>query len=153
MHNLISLSLTLFLVTACTPGAPESNSTTEKTIIVTDQAPAAIGVYSQGIRVGNTIYVSGQLGLDSQTGELAGDDLESQVRQAIKNIEAILSAEDYGLEDVVSVDVFLDDLDNYSEFNSIYIDYFTQDFPARMVVEAARIPLDAKIEIKVIAAR
>ena len=153
MHNLISLSLTLFLVTACTPGAPESNSTTEKTIIVTDQAPAAIGVYSQGIRVGNTIYVSGQLGLDSKTGELAGDDLESQVRQAIDNIETILSAEDYGLEDIVSVDVFLDDLDNYSEFNSIYIDYFTQDFPARMVVEAARIPLDAKIEIKVIAAR
>ena len=153
MHNLIPLSLTLFLVTACSPGAPESNSTTEKTIIVTDQAPAAIGVYSQGIRVDNTIYVSGQLGLDPQTGELAGDDLESQVRQAIKNIEAILSAEDYGLEDVVSVDVFLDDLDNYSEFNSIYIDYFTQDFPARMVVEAARIPLDAKIEIKVIAAR
>ena len=153
MHNLISLSLTLFLVTACFPGAPESNSTTEKTIIVTDQAPAAIGVYSQGIRVDNTIYVSGQLGLDPQTGELAGDDLESQVRQAIKNIEAILSVEDYELEDVVSVDVFLDDLDNYSEFNSIYIDYFTQDFPARMVVEAARIPLDAKIEIKVIAAR
>ena len=153
MHNLISLSLTLFLVTACFPGAPESNSTTEKTIIVTDQAPAAIGVYSQGIRVDNTIYVSGQLGLDPQTGELAGDDLESQVRQAIKNIEAILSVEDYELEDVVSVDVFLDDLDNYSEFNNIYIDYFTQDFPARMVVEAARIPLDAKIEIKVIAAR
>lgn len=153
MHNLISLSLTLFLVTACFPGAPESNSTTEKTIIVTDQAPAAIGVYSQGIRVDNTIYVSGQLGLDPQTGELAGDDLESQVRQAIKNIEAILSVEDYELEDVVSVDVFLDDLDNYSEFNSIYIDYFTQDFPARMVVEAARIPLDAKIEIKVIAAK
>ena len=153
MHNLIPLSLTLFLVTACSPGAPESNSTTEKTIIVTDQAPAAIGVYSQGIRVDNTIYVSGQLGLDPQTGELAGDDLESQVRQAIKNIEAILSVEDYELEDVVSVDVFLDDLDNYSEFNSIYIDYFTQDFPARMVVEAARIPLDAKIEIKVIAAK
>ena len=153
MHNLIPLSLTLFLVTACSPGAPESDSTTEKTIIVTDQAPAAIGVYSQGIRVDNTIYVSGQLGLDPQTGELAGDDLESQVRQAIDNIEAILSAEDYGLEDVVSVDVFLDDLDNYSEFNSIYIDYFTQDFPARMVVEVARIPLDAKIEIKVIAAR
>ena len=153
MHNLIPLSLALFLVTTCSPGAPESNSTTEKTIIVTDQAPAAIGVYSQGIRVGNTIYVSGQLGLDSQTGELAGDDLESQVRQAIDNIETILSAEDYELEDIVSVDVFLDDLDNYSEFNNIYIDYFTQDFPARMVVEAARIPLDAKIEIKVIAAK
>ena len=84
---------------------------------------------------------------------MAGDDLESQVRQAIENIEAILSAEEYGLKDVVSVDIFLDDLDNYSEFNSIYIDYFTQDFPARMVLEAARIPLDAKIEIKVIAAK
>jgi len=153
MHNLIPLSLALFLVTTCSPGASQPNSNTEKTIIVTDQAPAAIGVYSQGVRVDNTIYVSGQLGLDPQTGEMAGDDLESQVRQAIDNIEAILSAEDYGLEDVVSVEVFLDDLDNYSKFNSIYIDYFTQDFPARMVVEAARIPLDAKIEIKVIAAK
>ena len=153
MHNLIPLSLALFLVTTCSPGASQPNSNTEKTIIVTDQAPAAIGVYSQGVRVDNTIYVSGQLGLDPQTGEMAGDDLESQVRQAIDNIEAILSAEDYGLEDVVSVDVFLDDLDSYSEFNSIYIEYFTQDFPARMVVEAARIPLDAKIEMKVIAAK
>jgi len=153
MHNLIPLSLALFLVTTCSPGASQPNSNTEKTIIVTDQAPAAIGVYSQGIRVGNTIYVSGQLGLNPQTGEMAGDDLESQVRQAIHNIEAILSMEDYGLEDVVSVDVFLDDLDSYSEFNSIYIEYFTQDFPARMVVEAARIPLDAKIEMKVIAAK
>lgn len=153
MHNLISLSLALFIITACSPSAPQSNSNTTKTIIVTDQAPAAVGVYSQGVRVGNTIYVSGQLGLDPQTGEMAGDDLETQVRQAIYNIEAILSAEEYGLEDVVSVDVFLDDLDNYSEFNNIYIDYFTQDFPARMVLEAARIPLDAKIEIKVIAAK
>jgi len=153
MHNLIPLSLALFLVTTCSPGASQPNSNTEKTIIVTDQAPAAIGVYSQGVRVDNTIYVSGQLGLDPQTGEMAGDDLESQVRQAIHNIEAILSMEDYGLEDVVSVDVFLDDLDSYSEFNSIYIEYFTQDFPARMVVEAARIPLDAKIEMKVIAAK
>ena len=153
MHNLIPLSLALFLVTTCSPGASQPNSNTEKKIIVTDQAPASVGVYSQGVRVDNTIYVSGQLGLDPQTGEMAGDDLESQVRQAIDNIEAILSAEDYGLEDVVSVEVFLDDLDNYSEFNSIYIDYFTQDFPARMVVEAARIPLDAKIEIKVIAAK
>ena len=153
MHNLIPLSLALFLVTTCSPGASQPNSNTEKTIIVTDQAPAAIGVYSQGVRVGNTIYVSGQLGLNPQTGEMAGDDLESQVRQAIDNIEAILSKEDYGLEDVVSVDIFLDDLDTYSEFNSIYIEYFTQNFPARMVVEAARIPLDAKIEIKVIAAK
>ena len=153
MHNLIPLSLALFLVTTCSPGASQPNSNTEKTIIVTDQAPAAIGVYSQGVRVDNTIYVSGQLGLDPQTGEMAGDELESQVRQAIHNIEAILSMEDYGLEDVVSVDVFLDDLDSYSEFNSIYIEYFTQDFPARMVVEAARIPLDAKIEMKVIAAK
>lgn len=153
MHNLIPLSLALFLITACYPSSSPSNSNTTKTIIVTDKAPAAIGVYSQGVRVGNTIYVSGQLGLNPQTGEMAGDDLESQVRQAIDNIEAILSKEDYGLEDVVSVDIFLDDLDTYSEFNSIYIEYFTQNFPARMVVEAARIPLDAKIEIKVIAAK
>ena len=153
MHNLIPLSLALFLITACYPSASPSNSNTTKTIIVTDKAPAAIGVYSQGVRVGNTIYVSGQLGLNPQTGEMAGDDLESQVRQAIDNIEAILSKEDDGLEDVVSVDIFLDDLDTYSEFNSIYIEYFTQNFPARMVVEAARIPLDAKIEIKVIAAK
>ncbi len=67
MHNLISLSLVLFFITACSLGAPQSNSNTEKTIIVTDQAPAAVGVYSQGVRVDNTIYISGQLGLDPQT--------------------------------------------------------------------------------------
>ena len=131
MHNLISLSLVLLLATACSLGASQTNSTTEKTIIVTDQAPAAVGVYSQGMRVDNTIYISGQLGLDSQTGEMAGDDLDSQVRQAIENIEAILSAEEYGLGDVVSVDVFLDDLDNYSGIQQHIYRLFHPRFPSQ----------------------
>ena len=80
MHNLIPLSLALFLVTTCSPGASQPNSNTEKTIIVTDKAPTAIGVYSQGIRVGNTIYVSGQLGLNPQTGEMVSVNPKRRVR-------------------------------------------------------------------------
>ncbi|MFV1883502.1 MAG: Rid family detoxifying hydrolase [Balneola sp.] len=124
-----------------------------KEVITTDKAPAAIGVYSQGIKVRNTIYVSGQIGLVPETRELAEDDLESQVRQTIQNIEAILQAGGFELSDVVSANVFLDDLSDYQAFNEIYINYFPENPPSRMVVEAARIPLDAKVEIKVIAAK
>jgi 2-iminobutanoate/2-iminopropanoate deaminase len=125
----------------------------DKRVIHTENAPGAIGIYSQGIQVGNTVYVSGQIGLVPETREMAGPDLDSQTRQAIRNIEAILKAANFTLSDVVSVNVFLDDLNDYQEFNEIYVDYFKEAPPSRMVVEAARIPLDAKVEIKVIAAK
>ncbi len=142
--------LASLLLLSCTKTAPIPS---EKTVIQTDKAPAVIGIYSQGIKVGNTVYVSGQIGLVPETRELSGDDLESQTHQAIKNIEAVLEAVDFSLQDVVSANVFLDDLNDYQAFNEIYVKYFPIDPPSRLVVEAARIPLDAKVEIKVIAAK
>ena len=141
----------LFLITLVACSASEQAPV--KKVIQTDKAPGAIGVYSQGIQVGNTIYVSGQIGLIPETREMAGDDLESQTRQTIKNIEAILEAANYSLRDVVSANVFLSDMDDYQAFNEIYVEYFSEDPPSRAVVEVSRIPLDAKVEIKVIAAK
>lgn len=103
--------------------------------------------------VGNTLYAAGQIGLVPETGELAGEDLESQTRQTLNNLRAVLEAAGYSLSDVVSVDVYLDDLENYSVFNDIYSEYFSESKPARGVVEVARIPRDAKVEIKLVAVK
>lgn len=148
MFKSLKLSLIVLLL-ACTTYTP----TPIKKIITTDDAPAAIGVYSQGVQVGNTVYVSGQIGLIPETREMAGADLESQTRQTILNIEAVLKAAEFELSDVVSANVFLSDMENYRAFNEIYIEYFPKNPPSRAVVEVSRIPLDALVEIKVIAAK
>lgn len=143
----IFYSILLFLALSCTNEPPE------RSIIQTDNAPAAIGPYSQAVMVGNTLYAAGQIGLVPETGELAGEDLESQTRQTLNNLRAVLEAAGYSLSDVVSVDVYLDDLENYSVFNDIYSEYFSESKPARGVVEVARIPRDAKVEIKLVAVK
>ena len=148
MFRLILFSFLVLLL-----GCTSSNEPISKKVISTDEAPAAIGVYSQGIQVGNTVYVSGQIGLIPETREIAGEDLESQTRQTIENIEAILKAADFRLSDVVSANVFLSDMENYHAFNEIYIEYFPENPPTRAVVEVSRIPLDALVEIKVIASK
>lgn len=122
-----------------------------QTVIETENAPAAIGPYSQGIVAGNTLYAAGQLGLLPETGLMAGDGLEAQTRQAMENLGAVLEAAGMGFENVVSVDVFLTDIENFLAFNAIYSEYFTQNRPARAVVEASRLPRDALVEIKLIA--
>ena len=143
------LALLIFLIAGCVPSEPSA----VKKVIETGNAPGAIGIYSQGIQIGNTVYVSGQIGLAPETRTLAGEDLESQTHQAIKNIRAILEAAGYSLSDVVSANVFLSDMNDYQAFNEIYVQYFTENPPARAVVEVSRIPLDAKVEIKVTAAK
>lgn len=145
------ISLIIFLASFI--GCTTKSEPSIKNVISTDNAPAAIGVYSQGIQVGNTVYVSGQIGLIPETREMAGDDLESQTRQTIRNIEAVLKAANYELSDIVSANVFLSDMDNYGAFNEIYVEYFPENPPSRAVVEVSRIPLDALVEIKVIAAK
>jgi 2-iminobutanoate/2-iminopropanoate deaminase len=148
-------SLTLILIStslvlSCTQ---IEKSPDNKTVIQTDNAPASIGVYSQAIRSGNTLYLSGQIGLIPETRELAGDDLESQTHQTLRNIQSVLEAAGYAMSDVVKAQVFLDDMNDYSAFNEIYMTYFTSDPPARAVVEVSRIPLDAKVEIMVTATK
>ena len=140
----------LILIYSCS--GPESQ-TLEKDVITTENAPASIGVYSQAIRSGNTLYLSGQIGLIPETRELAGDDLESQTHQTLRNIQSVLEAAGYAMSDVVKAQVFLDDMNDYSAFNEIYMTYFTSDPPARAVVEVSRIPLDAKVEIMVTATK
>jgi len=120
-------------------------------IIQTDRAPAAIGPYSQGITVASLLFVSGQLGIQPETGELVSSDFKLQARQALENLSQIVLAAGYNLNHIVAVDVFVTDMNNFTVFNAIYAEYFFEHRPARAVVEVSRLPKDAGIEIKCIA--
>jgi 2-iminobutanoate/2-iminopropanoate deaminase len=120
-------------------------------VIQTDEAPAAIGPYSQGISTGPWLFVSGQLGIQPETGELVSSDFVPQAKQALENLLQIVFAAGYHLNHVVAVDVFVTDLNNFAAFNAIYSEYFSEHRPARAVVEVCRLPKDAFIEIKCIA--
>ena len=120
-------------------------------VIQTDQAPAAIGPYSQGISAASWVFVSGQLGIQPETGELISPDFVPQARQALENLLQIVLAAGCRLNQVVAVDVFVTDLNYFAAFNDIYAEYFSEHRPARAVVEVNRLPRDACIEIKCIA--
>ena len=121
--------------------------------IASPNAPAAIGPYSQAVRAGQVLYLSGQLGLDPATGELAGASFAAQARQALKNQQAVLETAGFSLKDVVQCQVFLTDMEDYREFNDIYGEYFDSDFPARAVLEVSRIPADGLVAIMMVAVR
>lgn len=132
--------------TACT------SATQGRRVISTPDAPAAIGPYSQAIQVGGTLYLAGQIPLDPATGQLAAGGLAAQTRQAMRNAEAILRAAGYTLADVVQVQVYLSNLDQFAEFNTTYQEFFPTAAPARMVSQA-RIPRDALVAVLMTAAR
>jgi len=123
----------------------------EKKIIISANAPEAIGPYSQAVQVGNTIYLSGQIAIDPETGEMAENDIQKQTTQVLQNIEAVLETAGFSLKDVVQSQVFLSDLNNYAAMNEVYETYFTEEYPARAAVQVARLPLDAMVEIMVTA--
>jgi 2-iminobutanoate/2-iminopropanoate deaminase len=149
MKKTIVLIMSLFLLLS----AAAAKKKTVRQVISTPQAPAAIGPFSQAIRVGDMLYLSGQLGIDPATGKLAPDGFEAQARQALKNQEAVLKAAGFSLEDVVQCQVFVRDLNNYARFNEIYKEFFKKDFPARAVLEVSRIPADGLVEIMMVAFR
>lgn len=122
-----------------------------KQAIATENAPAAIGPYSQGIQAGGWVFVAGQTPLDPKTGVLACDDIAGQTHQCLKNVAAILEAAGLTLDDVVKTTVFLKDMNNFAEMNAVYAEHFTAPYPARAAVEAARLPKDALVEIEAIA--
>ncbi len=122
-----------------------------KEIIRTDKAPGAVGPYSQAIKVGNLLFLSGQVGLDPATGKLAGDDMGTQLEQVIRNITAVLEAAGSSLQQVVKATVFLYDMDDYAKMNEIYARHFGDNPPARSAVAVDRLPLGALVEIEVIA--
>ena len=121
--------------------------------ISTDRAPAAIGPYSQARRAGDFVFVSGQLPIDAKTGKMAPPEIGLQTRQSLSNVRAILEAAGMGMEDIVKVNVFLVDMEQFGGMNAAYSDYFSGDFPARAAVEVARLPKDALVEIEVVAHR
>lgn len=122
-----------------------------KEIISTENAPKAIGPYSQANKVGTTIYVSGQLPIDPTTGKFAGTTIEEQTKQSLENAKAILESVGYTFDDVVKTTVLLDDIDDFAKMNEVYAQYFRNNAPARAAFEVAKLPLGAKVEIEMIA--
>ena len=122
-----------------------------KTIIATDKAPAAIGPYSQAVKVGNLLFTSGMIPIDPATNTLVEGGIEIQAERALMNVKALLEASGSSLDKVVKTVVFIKNMDDFAKVNEIYAKYFTQDFPARSCVEVARLPKDVLIEMEAIA--
>jgi 2-iminobutanoate/2-iminopropanoate deaminase len=119
--------------------------------VSTDEAPKAIGPYSQAIRAGQFLFLSGQVGFDPATGQLVPGGISEQTYRVLQNVGAILSAAGLSFDHVVKTTVFLADMNDFAAMNDIYASYFKSPAPARSTVQAARLPRDAKIEIEVIA--
>ena len=118
--------------------------------INTDKAPGAIGPYSQGMKVGDFIFFSGQIPIDPKTGVMP-EGIEAQTRQSLENVKGLLESQGLGFGDVIKTTVFLDSMDDFATMNGIYAEYFVEPYPARSAVEVAKLPKGALIEVEVIA--
>ena len=122
-----------------------------KEIISTDKAPAAIGPYSQAVKVGDLLFTSGMIPIDPATNTLVEGGIEVQARRALENVKALLEASGTSMDKVVKTVVFIKNMDDFAKVNEIYSEYFTENFPARSCVEVARLPKDVLIEMEAIA--
>jgi reactive intermediate/imine deaminase len=118
-----------------------------KHIIKTDQAPEAIGTYSQAVRVGNTVYLSGQIPLVPETMELVSGDIEAEIRRVFENLRAVARAANGGLADVVKLNVFLTDLAHFPAVNQVMSEFFDEPYPARAAIGVAALPKGARVEM------
>ena len=123
-----------------------------KEIISTQKAPAAIGPYSQAVKAGNLLFISGQIPVDPATGEVVEATIQAQAQRSLENVKAVLAAAGASLDNVVKTTVFLKDMDDFVEMNRIYKTFFTADCPARSAVQVAKLPKDVLVEIEAIAA-
>ncbi|MGV3640613.1 MAG: RidA family protein [Adhaeribacter sp.] len=123
------------------------------TIIQSSQAPAPIGPYSQAVLANGVLYVSGQVALDPQSGNLVGSDIESETHQVMRNLQAILQQAGCSFADVVKCSIFVKDLNNFNRINAVYGSYFGEQAPARETVEVSRLPKDVNVEISCIAVK
>ena len=123
----------------------------KKKMIQTEKAPRAIGPYSQAIRAGNFLFLSGQIPLNPKTGELIRGDIRQQTQQVLENIKGILESQELGMEDVVKVNIFLKNIGDFNQVNEVYGTYFPSSPPARSTVAVAGLPRDVEIEIEAIA--
>ncbi len=122
-----------------------------KEVIFTEKAPAAVGPYSQAMRAGDLLFVSGQIPFVPATMKLVSEDIKEQTRQSLENVKAILEQAGASLNDVVKAGVFIKDMNEFGAINEVYAEYFSDNKPARACVEVARLPLDVRVEIEVIA--
>ena len=122
-----------------------------RTAVSTDGAPKAIGPYSQAIRAGSLLFLSGQIPIDPATGQMVDGDIAQQTHRVFKNLEAILTAAGASFDNVVRTTVYLADMSDFAAMNKVYGTYFSSPAPARATVQAARLPRDARVEIDLIA--
>jgi len=119
--------------------------------VSTKNAPAAVGPYSQAMKAGDFVYVSGQLPMNPETGEMVTGSIKEQTRQSLENAKAILKEAGTSLENVVKTTVFLQDMNDFTDMNGVYAEFFTDHKPARAAVEVAKLPLGADVEIQMVA--
>lgn len=123
-----------------------------KKVISTEKAPLAIGPYSQGINTGNLLFLSGQLPICPEKGDIVATDIEGQTRQSLENVKAILASEGCTMDDVVKTTVFLKDIADFGKMNGVYAEFFSEgNYPARSAFQVAALPKDALVEIEIVA--
>ena len=121
-----------------------------KEIISTKNAPQAIGPYSQAVKAGNLMFISGQIPLDPKTGDLVSQSIEDQAKQVLENVKSICEAAGCSLDDIVKISIFLTDLSNFAIVNDMMKEYFSEPYPARATVEVSGLPLGVNVEIEAI---
>jgi 2-iminobutanoate/2-iminopropanoate deaminase len=122
-----------------------------KNVVITEKAPKAIGPYSVANRYGDLIFTAGQIGLDPQTGEMVPGGIEAETRRVMTNLKAVLEAAGSSLEHVLKTTVFLRDMNEFSQMNAVYAEFFPSNYPARSTVQAAGLPKGAAVEIEAVA--
>jgi 2-iminobutanoate/2-iminopropanoate deaminase len=123
----------------------------KRDVLIADDAPAAIGPYSLGIKAGDLVFISGTLGVDPESGELVSGGIVAETRQALTNLSRILNAGGSSLQNVVKTTVFMQDMEEFAEMNAVYAEFFTNEPPARSTVQVAALPKGAAVEIEAIA--
>jgi 2-iminobutanoate/2-iminopropanoate deaminase len=129
----------------------KSSEQTVREIIATDQAPRAIGPYSQAVRAGNLVFASGQIPIDPATGDFVAGGIAEQTEQVLRNLTAVFAAAGVSLNQAIKTTVFLADIDDFTKMNEVYGRFFRENPPARATVQVARLPRDARVEIEAIA--
>lgn len=148
------MKITSFIAAAAFLAVTAGCSTTQgSSAVSTTSAPAALGPYSQAIRSGNMLFLSGQIPLDPATGQISGSTVDEQTKRVMDNLAAVLAANDMTMANVVSTTVYVRDLNDFAAMNKVYGTYFTSNPPARATVQAARLPKDVTVEISAIATK
>jgi len=150
VKNYLCCVVGLVLIVGC---RSQGQAPVGRQVIATQSAPAAIGPYSQGIKVGNMLFTSGQIPIDPATGELVAGSIEEQTRRVLDNLGAVLRAAGMDFAHVVSATVYMDDIANYPRINQVYAQYFPKDPPARCAMQVARLPKGAAVEIAFVAVK